>query len=83
MKAETYKTLLAMDRQDPMTEMQRKALLGEGNDDETLSIQQVSELTGLAVNTIRQKKRELPPVGYTRLLRYRKRDVMAFMATPR
>ena len=80
MKPETYKTLVAMDRQDPMTEAQRKALAGKKDgDDEILTIKQVSELTGLAVETLRKRKRELPPMGFSRLLRYRKSDVMAFI----
>lgn len=78
MKTETYKTLLAMDKADPMTPAQRKAVAQE-NDDEIMTIRQVAELTGLTERTIRSRKRDLPPMGFTRLLRYRKRDVMVFI----
>ena len=80
MKAETYKTVVAMDKRDPMTAAQRKMLLGKQEEEETLSIKQVAELTGLAVETIRKRKHDLPPVGFTRLLRYRKSDVLRFLA---
>ena len=66
MKAETYKTLLAMDKADPMTPAQRKAVAQE-NDDEIMTIRQVAELTGLTERTIRSRKRDLPPMGFTRL----------------
>ena len=79
MKAETYRTVVALDRRDPMTEAQRKALAGCG-EDEILTAAQVAELTGLAVETIRKRKRDLPPMGFTRLLRYRKSDVLRFLA---
>ncbi len=79
MKPETYKTLVAMDRQDPMTDIQRKALCGKNDDDETLSIKQVSEMTGLAVATLRNRKKDLPPLKFSRWLRYRKSDVMRFI----
>lgn len=81
MKAETYKTLLAMDKADPMTPAQRKALAKDGDDDEILTVRQVSELTGLSVERLRKRKRELPPLGFSRFLRYKKRDVMAFIQT--
>lgn len=80
MKAETYKTLLAMDKADPMTPAQRKAVAQE-NDDEILTAKQVSEMTGLSVERLRKRKRELPPLSFSRFLRYRKRDVMAFIQT--
>ncbi len=79
MKPETYKTLVAMDRQDPMTDVQRKALAGQDNDDETLSIKQVSEMTGLSPITLRKRKKDLPPLKYSRWLRYRKSDVLKFI----
>ena len=79
MKAETFRTVVALDKRDPMTAAQRKALAG-GGEDEILTAAQVSELTGLAVETIRKRKRDLPPMGFTRLLRYRKSDVMRFLA---
>lgn len=80
MKAETYKTLVAMDRQDPMTDVQRKALARKDDDDEeTLSIKQVSELTGLSPITLRKRKKDLPPLKYSRWLRYKKSDVMRFI----
>ncbi len=82
MKAETYKTLLAMDKADPMTPAQRKAVAQENDDDdEILTAKQVSEMTGLSVERLRKRKRELPPLGFSRFLRYKKRDVMAFIQT--
>lgn len=79
MKAETYKTLLAMDRQDPMTDVQRKALAGKSDDDEILTIKQVSEMTGLSPITLRGRKKDLPPLKFSRWLRYKKSDVMKFI----
>lgn len=79
MKPETYKTLVAMDRQDPMTDVQRKALAGKGDDDEILTIKQVSEMTGLSPITLRGRKKDLPPLKFSRWLRYKKSDVMKFI----
>ncbi len=79
MKPETYKTLVAMDRQDPMTDIQRKALAGKSDDDEILTIKQVSEMTGLSPITLRGRKKDLPPLKFSRWLRYKKSDVMKFI----
>jgi hypothetical protein len=79
MKPETYKTLVAMDRQDPMTDVQRKALAGKSDDDEILTIKQVSEMTGLSPITLRGRKKDLPPLKFSRWLRYKKSDVMKFI----
>lgn len=79
MKAETYKTLLAMDKADPMTPAQRKAVARDGGDDEILTIKQVSEMTGLSPITLRGRKKDLPPLKFSRWLRYKKSDVMKFI----
>ena len=68
-----------MDRQDPMTDVQRKALAGKSDDDEILTIKQVSEMTGLSPITLRGRKKDLPPLKFSRWLRYKKSDVMKFI----
>lgn len=78
MKKETFKTVLAMCQNDPLTEEQRQKLNG---DDAVVTIAEASQLLGLAISTIR--KLPIPRLKTNRYVRYMRKDVIKYRDSKR
>ena len=75
MRIATFETLLAMIRQDPLTDVQL-ARLGGMQDDELIDNAEAAKLCGVSEQTMRLLR--VPRVRINRYLRYKRCDVLAF-----
>lgn len=75
MRANTFETLLAMIRQDPLTEVQMAKISG-AQDDVLIDNAEAARICGVSEQVMRQLK--VKRVRINRFLRYKRCDVLAF-----
>lgn len=75
MKTETFKTVLAMIAQDPLTDRQRDTL-GGLDGDEVIDNETAAEMLGVSPQVMRRL--DVPRIRVNRYLRYRKADVRRY-----
>ena len=76
MRTETFKTVMALINQDPLTPTQKEVITG-GNPDELVGCAEAAELLGISPITMRRIK-AIPRVNTTRYIRYKRADVIKY-----
>jgi hypothetical protein len=76
MKTETFKTVLSLCDQDPLTPRQAEVLTG-GDPNKIIGCIEAAELLGISPITMR-RIRCIPRLGTTRYLKYKLSDVLRY-----